>query len=299
LSEDVIQNVNWNLDGFFGVVDTYSVLGKRSDGRMKIRMNLNVSDNTSVWKRLVEHDETAELSEDAQKLYDACIEVMTACVQDGMSDFDKEVAIHDYLIINGAFAQDYKETSQHGDESVYKAYGALVDKIAVCNGYAEAMYLLLNACDIECQMVVGKADGSDHAWNIVRLDGDWYQVDATWDDPTPDREGVAQRDYLNLTDAQMSDSHEWNTDNYPACNSEKYNYFVYHKLVCSDYITFRDKVNNKIAKGRKNITLLVKDYDEQQYDLSFIMDSHANVSKATYGTNKVAQGTVVTLHITY
>ena len=75
---------------------------------------------------------------------------------------------------------------------------------AVCNGYAEAMALLMTCVGIENQIVTGTADNELHAWNQVCLDGNWYQVDATWDDPLPDRGVFAGHEYFNVTDEIMS-----------------------------------------------------------------------------------------------
>ena len=61
---------------------------------------------------------------------------------------------------------------------VQTAYGALVNKEAVCEGYAKAYKLLLNAMGIECDVVIN----AEHAWNVVQLEGKWYLVDVTNDD---------------------------------------------------------------------------------------------------------------------
>ncbi len=299
LSESQVKSVNRHMDGFFGSVETYTVIGKKMDGTLKLRMNLNVSDNLNVWNALISGDGSELLQDKSLTLYQEADRILKTEIRSDMTDFEKEKAIHDYIILNCAFAEGYSARERKETDEVYTAYGALVNKTAVCNGYAEAMYLLLNAAGVECDMVVGTADGSDHAWNIVKLDKEWYQVDATWDDPTPDQKGYVQYSYYNLTDEQMAESHQWNQDDYPKCTSEKYNYFVYYKQVCRDYKQFVNKVERQIMRNRDKITVLVKDYDKEKYDLSFIMDKHQNVLKANYTVLEMGYGAVLTINITY
>ena len=98
------------------------------------------------------------------------------------NDYDNIKMVHDYLITNIEYDQNYESTDS------YSLYGALIDKKAVCEGYAEAFKYLLNAAGIECELVQGSATNSEgttenHEWNCVCLDGTWYYIDVTWDDP--------------------------------------------------------------------------------------------------------------------
>ena len=90
--------------------------------------------------------------------------------------------VHDYLIDT----IDYESTLSK--ENIYNIYGALVNRECVCEGYARAFKYLLDELDIPCVMIIGTATNSqgnteNHAWNYVQLNGNWYAVDTTWDDP--------------------------------------------------------------------------------------------------------------------
>lgn len=90
--------------------------------------------------------------------------------------------VHDYLVEN----IDYDTSVSRNN--IYNVYGALVNGEAVCEGYARAFKYILDEMEIPCTLVIGKATNSEgrtenHAWNYVNLNGNWYAVDSTWDDP--------------------------------------------------------------------------------------------------------------------
>ena len=116
---------------------------------------------------------------DADNLEHAIDEAL-AVIKPGMTDLDKALALHDYLVLHIAYAyKDYINGSLGGN--VYNIYGALQEGKAVCQGYAYAYYILLNNVNIENRMVV--SNNMNHAWNMLKIDGKWYHVDVTWDDP--------------------------------------------------------------------------------------------------------------------
>lgn len=108
----------------------------------------------------------------------------------GKTDYEKIKAIHDYLVDT----IEYDETINKNN--IYNIYGALIEKTCVCEGYAKAYQYLMNELGIENVIVIGVATNSNnetenHAWNYVKLDGNWYAVDITWDDPVIIGNGIA------------------------------------------------------------------------------------------------------------
>ena len=90
--------------------------------------------------------------------------------------------VHDYLVDN----IEYETTISKAN--IYNVYGALINGEAVCEGYARAFKYLMDELEIPCTLVIGKGTNSqgqteNHAWNYVMLNGNWYAVDCTWDDP--------------------------------------------------------------------------------------------------------------------
>ncbi len=101
--------------------------------------------------------------------------------------------VHDYLVDNISY------DSSLSKQNIYNIYGALVNRECVCEGYARAFKYLLDELDIPCVMVIGTATNSqgkteNHAWNYVQLNGNWYAVDSTWDDPVVIGGGTASEE---------------------------------------------------------------------------------------------------------
>ncbi|MCH5256197.1 MAG: Ig-like domain-containing protein [Lachnospiraceae bacterium] len=118
-------------------------------------------------------------------------------VKSGMGDLQKAIVLHDYLAANCEY--DYENyLAKDIPPMSYTAYGAFVNRAAVCQGYALAYKYLLNQVGIECYMVDSAV--MNHAWNLVKIDGEFYQVDVTWDDPTWDRIGRVRHQYMFLSD---------------------------------------------------------------------------------------------------
>lgn len=132
-------------------------------------------------------------------------EVLAACVQEDMQDWQIALSIHDYLIANCVYDEA---------EQLRTGYDLLIKGSTVCSGYAELYQDLLTRCGIPCLQV--ESEAMEHVWNLVQLDEKWYHVDVTWDDPTPDTKGFVQHKYFLRTDAEMSAGedphHDWETD---------------------------------------------------------------------------------------
>ena len=124
--------------------------------------------------------------------------IVGEAVTDDMSDYDKAKALHDYLVLNNEY--DMRLYSGNMPHISYTAYGDILEHTSVCAGYAYAYKMLLEEAGIPVEYV----RNSNHAWNIVQIDGEWYHVDTTWDDPTPDRKGYVRYDYFLRSDSFMS-----------------------------------------------------------------------------------------------
>lgn len=141
--------------------------------------------------------------------------VVAETITADMSDFEKALALHDWIINNAYY--DASSPCFHGAEGVLH-YGR-----GVCQSYEEAYGKLLDEVGIPNYPVYGFANGGSHSWNLVQLDGEWYHVDCTWDDPLPN--GHENHNYFGLTDALISADHfDYQADYLPAANGTRYQY---------------------------------------------------------------------------
>lgn len=98
---------------------------------------------------------------------------------DEKSDFEKIKSIYDYICENIVYDFDNSEDTSYMLK--HTAYAALVNKTAVCQGYATLFYRLSLEASIDARLIPGTSNGSDHGWNIVQLDEQYYNLDSTWD----------------------------------------------------------------------------------------------------------------------
>ena len=117
-------------------------------------------------------------------------EVLESLNLNGKSDYEKVKAIYDYICANVKY--DNKHLNDAEYTLKYTAYAALIKGTAVCQGYANLFYRMALSVGVDCRVITGLADNTGHGWNIVRLKGEYYNVDSTWD------AGVAPENYNNF-----------------------------------------------------------------------------------------------------
>lgn len=167
-------------------------------------------------------DTKENITEMRTKIDEKANYVLSKIITPEMSDFKKELAIHDYIVLNTKYDIDNynKNTIPH---SSYNVQGVLIDGKAVCEGYAKTFKMLLDRVGIESMVI--SSPTMNHAWNLVLLNGEYYHVDVTWNDPVPDRTGKVRHMYFNVSDRKMMQGeHKWKLEDYPKATSENYSY---------------------------------------------------------------------------
>lgn len=169
------------------------------------------------------------LSERELAVLNACDDIINSVIKDGMREYEKELAIHDVLIERAEYDPAAISHIQPDEEDPDNdnPYGLLIHGKGICLGYSSAFQLLMDMLDIECVTVFGYSgsENDDHAWNMVCLDGEWYCVDVTWDDPissTPVSDEAAHR-YFNVTsDFMRRTDHKWDESDTPEATGVLY-----------------------------------------------------------------------------
>lgn len=164
---------------------------------------------------------TGEALANARVAFNNAIEAFLDGITFEMSEFERELLLHDRLASH--------VTYDLGAPNAHNAYGALVEERAVCEGYAEALQVLLHRAHIKSMLVFGSSINPStgmpegHAWSMVQIDGDYYHVDLTWND----QETNTYHAYFNQTDAVMSEDHTTTPTPYalPSCDATDALYF--------------------------------------------------------------------------
>ena len=120
--------------------------------------------------------------------------------------------VHDYLVDN----VEYDTTISK--ENIYDVYGALINHVAVCEGYARSFKYIMDSIQIPCVLVIGKGTNSEgqtenHAWNYVKVEGAWYAIDTTWDDPIASGRKVSNESKYRYF---LKGSNNFNRDHIPS-----------------------------------------------------------------------------------
>ena len=110
--------------------------------------------------------------------------IIPRIIRDGMTRKQKLRAIHNYLVKNCVYDENAR---RYGYDDAYTAYGCLIEKKAVCQGYAGVFNLLAAKAGICSIAVPGEAGGGSHAWNYVKDGSSYRYIDVTWDDPVQDQ----------------------------------------------------------------------------------------------------------------
>ncbi|MDE7301974.1 MAG: hypothetical protein K2N60_01490 [Oscillospiraceae bacterium] len=238
----------------------------------------------------------ASVINDMQKSIDAVADKLVAEANGKSTTFEKLKVFHDYLVLNSTF--ELKEELTNYNSTIYNALGSGEAQGNIqCAGYAKAMQYLCDKAGIVSMVVTGETStGQTHAWNVVDVDGKWYNLDATWDDPilnTPNYKNIRYNFFLvpdsgihNLTHMHVGQK-KLSNGNYityftpPACVSNDKNYFVTNGLVYSDFASADKAIRAEIERAAKDgsrtaqIAVSSKDVYKQVYDKKMDYNDHA------------------------
>lgn len=205
-------------------------------------------------KILLKYGADREEREKLQKQMDEMIPKFVEDIDDKMSAYDAAIRIY-AKVVN---ATDYdtialnEQKAKGGpakDEIDYlrTICGVFIRGTAVCEGYARAIAYLMQKCGIECAEAAGyitKADGGQgtpHAWNIIKIDGEYYHVDATWDDYSNTNQAVKHDEFgynyfcITTEEIQRTRKVDLCPTDVPICSAVGANYYYHNSLILTKY----------------------------------------------------------------
>lgn len=201
---------------------------KASDGQKlieEVKGYIEVYDSSKIVEAYKKNDASILTDEKDIAVLNKAKEIISKNIKDGMTAYEKEKAIHDYIVKETSYDSYALEYSTWFAEYADQPYGCLINNRAICVGYATTFKMFMDMLDVECIIVTGSANDTydNHGWNMVNLeDGNWYVIDVTWDDPVGPEDGMIFYSYFNVTDDIILDSHHWDRDKYPAATGGKY-----------------------------------------------------------------------------
>ncbi|MDR3304904.1 MAG: hypothetical protein LBS85_02575 [Clostridiales Family XIII bacterium] len=335
--EDMLTHIADNMATFWGSPDEYTINHEFSgvegiiegkDANVKnVTSTFELSNNYYVFQSIrnaiaiPDGEKFGHAREIADVLPAISSEIFAAA---GETPYEQTLAVHDWLVANIAYDESIVDSSDANG-----SYGALIDRKTMCQGYAEALALLLKCyTEVEAEEMVGDArdlgsagggepagdvtaeateeseaegaaDGGDasdgrpddrsgdpddgwvgHAWNVVKMDGKWYQVDATFDDPAGNPEGEVLHFYMGQSDEMMRTDHKWTDGYYPACESETFYYFRKSGLFASSQDEFKSIVENIVKNGDPiRMEIAATDVTLDEDNSQFIFRANTNISE--------------------
>lgn len=214
---------------------------------------------------------TEELMEMHDELEKAADEIIAEIPEDS-DDYEKILFVHDYIVNNTDYDFDGARAKERG--LYHTAYGCLVDRKAVCLGYAEAFQYIMNKLSIESGVCTGEADSQSHAWNYVKVNGEYYWIDVTWDDPQAEDEekeseiGI-RHTYFLINNKMMFRGDRYVDDEYsdiiPECTCLDDNYYVKKDALFDEYSI--EKIAELVSQddGSRKLEMMFRDeYDYNQ-----------------------------------
>lgn len=177
------QSLLSNINNFVQVYNSFSHIETEFDSLGKVQVTIH-------------HTYTNEQINEIDAVVD---ELMTTLFTPEMTEEEKIKTVHDYIINNTKYDKDRSDNKikkYHSDI----AYGALIEHYAICGGYADSMKIFLDRLGIENFKIASE----NHIWNFVKVNGSWYHLDLTWDDPVTDTgEDILEYDYFLITTDEL------------------------------------------------------------------------------------------------
>lgn len=196
---------------FFYIDDTYSATHK----------------NGRIYELVINYRYSKSEIEKMKAVFQSKVNDYLALIKPSYNDEEKALVFHDAILENCAY-----DTAAEPRALSYTAYGALVNGVAVCQGYSLAYAYLLEQVGIQAVMV--SSESMVHAWNMVLIDGSYYHVDLTWDDFLNTRLGASMHMYFLLSSEKIATEiggaahYGWQTD--LVANNKKYDTYFWRTV---------------------------------------------------------------------
>lgn len=176
---------------------------------VSIANNMTINSNGCIKEIKLEYKQSLEEFKQSMAQVDEIINQILLGLSNQETKFKQLVWLYDYFCLN--FQYDYENYNNNTiPEQSYKSGGIFIDKIGVCQAYAYGFMYILDKIGIEAY--IASSESINHSWNIVNLDGKYYNLDVTYGDVVPDRYGLVSHKYLLFSDGYDLDRNDRNLE---------------------------------------------------------------------------------------
>ena len=218
------------------------------------------------------------ITKDQRDVYQATIEATAdewlSGISDSASDFDKALYVFETLVNKVDYNTDSDENQNILSVFLYQS--------TVCQGYADAAWYLLDRLGIDSTIIVGTANGENHAWNLVYLDGAYYFMDVTWGnskylDGNNDAAKRVNYAYFAMTTEEISQNHVITSSfEVPECLSNQDNYYVHQGLYYDQFApeAIGSRFEESYKSGEAEISLKFSNSDLFSQVVTYFIDEN-------------------------
>jgi len=211
----------------------YQEDGYKVSDQYEIRSTKDISD-------AYKSGDDSKLSDTDKETLKTASDILKKIIRDGDSDYQKELAVYEWMFENIGQGQSTVVTLPAASGSDFTPQGVLVSKQAVCVGYATTFRMFMQMLGMDCHIV----HNDYHSWDLVKLDdGNWYHVDIY-----TDVSGKSEFQNFNMTDATAKTGHDWDTAALPAADGIRYTYAVQNNQQVKDLTSVIARVKKEIDK---------------------------------------------------
>lgn len=224
--------------------------------------------------------DTSGLDELQIEIYELASAVLDDIITEEMTDYEKELAVHDHIVNNAEYDMGKLGIFEIHGEHAADPYGMLAEGKCICSGYTTTFQMFMDMLEIPCISIQASADGGeDHAWNMVEINGHWYYVDVTWDDPVPDVKGrPVQHKYFNASLEEMASRHEWDSSSDPVVDSAEDSYIAHELQTVYSMEDIDALIEQALEKGTENFYFEPADRTDWSLDETEGFDSYVRAA---------------------
>lgn len=255
----------------------YYALTVKSDGTIlgstaTITYTFDYRSNFKLYRAVKNNKLYEKLNDTEKNTLEFFKNVKFQIITDFMTDYEKELAIHDYIVKN------FKYVSGEEKERYYDVNNFVNEKVGYCEAYAYSFAILATMSGIDNEIIFGSVDNVNHAWNAVKLDGEYYYIDTTFDDGSEDSNKILY-DFFNLNDTTLAKTHVWDkarNKNLTATGT-KYNYFIYNKSYFITLSALESFILQKVDNRENDIAFYIDGYELTNNDVNNILSKKSAV----------------------